>query len=56
MRERERSKGTYSPEEADYEVFDLDQIEARNVRLNDEGELTDSFIQESNDGHQEQRR
>ena len=57
IREKERNKGLYSADvEDDYEVFDLDQIEARRVRLNDEGELTDSFIQEANNGQRHQRR
>lgn len=56
MRNIERNKGSYSPDDdADYEVFDLDHIEARHVRLNDEGELTDSFVQEA-DNNQQQRR
>lgn len=56
MREKERNKGLYSADEADYEVFDLDQIEARRVRLNDEGELTDSFIQEADQNQHHHRR
>lgn len=56
MRERERRKGTYAEDEADYEVFDIDHIEARQVRLNDEGELTDSFIQETDGNHRRAQR
>jgi serine/threonine protein kinase len=56
IREKERNKGHYSSDEADYEIFDLDQIEARQVRLNDEGELTDSFIQEADNGQRHQGR
>lgn len=53
MREIERRKGTYDPydDAEDAEVFDIDNIEARRVRLNEDGELTDSFIQEA-DGNQ----
>lgn len=48
MRERDRRKGSYDTytETDDYDVFDIDNIEARQVRLNADGELTDSFIQD----------
>ena len=56
MREKERNKGTYDPyDEGDFEVFDLDNVEARQVRLNEDGELTDSFIQEANPQQQRGR-
>lgn len=58
IREAERRKGNYNPDEdtADYEVFDIDNIEARKVRLNEDGELTDSFIQESDRNQRRARR
>jgi len=58
MRNAERRKGTYDPEEetADYEIFDIDNIEARQVRLNEDGELTDSFIQENEPNQRRARR
>jgi len=58
MRQAERRKGTYDPDEdtADYEVFDLDNVEARRVRLNEDGELTDSFIQEADPNQRRARR
>lgn len=54
IREREFGKGRYGSQEAgDYEVFDLEDVEARHVRLNDEGELTDSFIEETDPAYQQ---
>jgi hypothetical protein len=58
LREAERLKGTYDPADNtdDYEVFDIDNIEARQVRLNEDGELTDSFIQETDNSSRRSRR
>jgi hypothetical protein len=58
MRARELSKGRRGDyiEDADYEVFDLEDVEPRHVRLNDEGELSDSFIEESNPAYQQRRK
>ncbi len=56
--EAARRKGMYDPDEetADYEIFDIDNIEARQVRLNEDGELTDSFIQEADADERRARR
>ncbi len=58
MREAERRKGMYNPDEetGDYEIFDIDNLEARQVRLNEDGELTDSFIQEADPNQRQARR
>ena len=44
IREEERRRRLYDEEEA---VYDLDGLEGRGVRLTDEGELTDSFVDEA---------
>ena len=44
IREEERRRRLYDEEE---EVYDLDGLEGRGVRLTDEGELTDSFVDEA---------
>ncbi|MCY4069801.1 MAG: protein kinase [Chloroflexi bacterium] len=44
----DRRKGGYDKEE---ELLDVDNIEARAVRLNDDGELSDSFIDEMESGN-----
>lgn len=58
MREAERRKGMYNPDEetSDYEIFDIDNLDARQVRLNEDGELTDSFIQEADPDQRQARR
>ncbi len=47
MRAAQRRTSKTDSDDADVEVFELDDIEARQVRLNDDGELTDSFIDEA---------
>ena len=53
---RGRKSKRAADEYADVEVFDLDRIDARHLRLNADGELTDSLIDEVNDDEQRARR
>lgn len=56
MPDADQRKGHYQPSAEDYDVFDIDDVAVRRVRLNADGELTDSFVQDVDANQRQARR